>query len=58
MNTQVPIGDVILVLAVVGLALSPWPWLALLGAAAYFIAVAIVNDRREAPPPPPEEHPQ
>jgi hypothetical protein len=58
MNTQVPIGDVILVLAVVGLALSPWPWLALLGAALFFIAVAFVNDRREAPPPPPEEHPQ
>lgn len=57
MNTKVPILDVILVLVVVGLALTPWPWLALLGAAAYFIAVAIVNDRREAPPPSEEPTP-
>lgn len=57
MNTKVPILDVILVLVVVGLALTPWPWLALLGAAAYFIAVAIVNDRREAPAPPEEQTP-
>lgn len=56
MRTMVPIGDVILVFLVLGLALTPWPWLALLGAAAYFAVVAIVNDRREAPPP--EEHPQ
>lgn len=57
MNTKVPILDVVLVLVVVGLALTPWPWLALLGAAAYFIAVAIVNDRREAPAPPEEQTP-
>jgi hypothetical protein len=54
-NTKVPILDVVLVLLVVGLALTPWPWLALLGAAAYFGVVAVVIDRREAPPPPPTE---
>jgi hypothetical protein len=54
-NTKVPILDVVLVLLVVGLALTPWPWLALLGGAAYFGVVAVVIDRREAPPPPPTE---
>ena len=58
MIAKVPILDVILVLLVVGLALSPWPWSALLVAAAYFAVVAFIIDRREAPPPPPEEpHP-
>lgn len=56
MRTAVPILDVILVFVVVGLALSPWPWLALIGGGLFFAVVAIVNDRREAPPP--EEHPQ
>lgn len=54
MNLRVPIQDVILVLLVMGLALSPWPWLALIGAAAYFVAIAVVADRRE---PPEEPHP-
>lgn len=52
MNTRVPILDVIVVLLVVGLALSPWPWSALIGAAAYFAVIAFVIDRREAPAPP------
>jgi hypothetical protein len=51
MNLHVPIQDVILVLLVTGLAMTPWPWLALIGAAAYFVAIAVVTDRREAPPP-------
>lgn len=55
MNTRVPILDAVLVLLVVGLAMSPWPWLALIGAAAYFAVIAIVIDRREAPAPPDEE---
>jgi len=58
MNSKVPILDVVLVLATVGAALSPWPWSALLVAAAYFAVVAFIIDRREAPPPTPEEpHP-
>lgn len=57
MNTKVPILDVVLVLLVVGLALTPWPWLALLGAAAYFAVVAVVIDRRTPPAAPPEEQP-
>lgn len=36
-------------LLVVGAALTPWPWLALLVAGAYFIVMAIVQDRRSAP---------
>lgn len=52
MNTRVPILDAVLALLVVGLAMSPWPWLALVGAAAYFAVVALVIDRREAPAPP------
>lgn len=58
MNTKVPILDVVLVFLVVGLALTPWPWLALLGAGAYFLGVAIINDRREAPATPPAEQPE
>ena len=60
MNLRVPIQDVILVLLVVGLAMTPWPWLALIGAAAYFAVIAIVADRREAPAPPtpPTEEPR
>lgn len=38
------------VFAVTGAALSPWPWVALLVAAAFFVAIAIVNDRRTPPP--------
>ena len=53
MNVQVPIQDVVLVLLVVGLALSPWPWLALVGAAVYYVAIAVVVDRRTPPPEPP-----
>lgn len=49
MNTQVPIMDVILVLVVVGLALTPWPWLALLGGGGYYALVALINDRRTPP---------
>lgn len=57
MNTKVPILDVVLVLLVVGLAMTPWPWLALLGGAAYFAVIAVLVDRREAPAPqaPPTE---
>lgn len=57
MIAKVPILDVILVLLVVGLALSPWPWSALIGAAAYFAVIAFVVDRRTppAPPAPPDE---
>jgi hypothetical protein len=33
-------------LIVVGAALTPWPWLALIVAAAYLIALAIIADRR------------
>lgn len=58
MNTKVPILDVVLVFLVVGLAMTPWPWLALLGAAAYFAVVAIVIDRREPPPVPPAAPPE
>jgi hypothetical protein len=55
-NTKVPILDVVLVLLVVGLALTPWPWLALIGGAAYFAVIAFVIDSREAPAPaPPDE---
>ena len=35
-------------LLVTGAALSPWPWLALLVAGAYLVALAIVNDRRSS----------
>lgn len=55
MNAKVPILDVVLVLLVVGLALSPWPWSALVAAAAYFAVIAFVIDRREATAPPTEE---
>lgn len=55
MNAKVPILDVIMVLLVVGLALTPVPWLALIAAVAYFAVVAYVVDRREAPPPTPKE---
>ena len=47
MNAKVPIMDVVVVLLTVGLALSPWPWLALVGAALCFAAIAFVIDRRE-----------
>ncbi len=33
-------------LLVTGLALTPWPWLALLGGAGYLVTLAAVNDRR------------
>lgn len=55
MNTQVPILDVILVLLVVGLALTPWPWLALLGGAGYYAAVLAINDRRAPRPQDPDQ---
>lgn len=59
MNVQVPIQDVVLVLLVVGLALTPWPWLALLGGAAYYAVIAWVVDRRTPPEPaPPAEEPK
>lgn len=46
MNAKVPILDVALVLIVVGLALTPWPWLALVAAGLYYLALAFVIDRR------------
>jgi len=56
-NTKVPILDVVLVFLVVGLALTPWPWLALLGGAGYYAGVAFLIDRRtpEAPATPPAD---
>ncbi len=36
-------------LLVTGLALSPLPWLALLGGAGYLVALAYVNDHRAEP---------
>ena len=38
------------VLLVTGAALTPWPWLALIVAGAYFIVLAAVVDRRSAAP--------
>lgn len=54
-GTRVPIEDVVLVLLVTGLALTPWPWLALLGGAAYYAIVWAINERRSAPTPPPPD---
>lgn len=57
LNLRIPIQDVILVFIVTGLALTPWPWLALLGAAAWLIGIAFLVDARtpaqEAPASPP-----
>ena len=36
-------------LLVTGAALTPWPWLALIVAGAYLVALAVVNDRRSEP---------
>ena len=45
--------DAAFVLAVTGAGLSPWPWLALVVGAAFYIGNAIVIDRRTPPVPPP-----
>lgn len=52
-DVKVPILDVVLVLGCTALGLSPWPWLVLAWAAAYFAVLAWVIDRRT---PPPEVH--
>lgn len=39
------------VLLVTGAAMTPWPWLALIVAGAYFIVLAAIVDRRAATPP-------
>lgn len=45
-NLHVPIQDVIMTFIVTGLALTPWPWLALLGAAAWLVFIAVLVDTR------------
>lgn len=39
-------------LAVTGAALSPWPWTALIVAAAFLAVLAFVVDHRDTPEPP------
>lgn len=38
--------EVAFALTVTGAAMTPWPWLALLVAGAYFVALAVIADRR------------
>jgi hypothetical protein len=49
--------EVAFALTVTGAALTPWPWLALIVAGAYFVALAVVADRRTQPEEPPVDEP-
>lgn len=50
-------ADAAFALLVTGAALSPWPWLALVVAGAYFAVLAFVVDRRSVTPPADEVSP-
>jgi hypothetical protein len=49
-QTVVILLDASYALAVVGAALSPWPWTALVVAAAYLLGQAVLLDRRSVTP--------